>query len=311
MISPRARCSPVAWTYDMIHGEMRVVAGKIAFVTGGVSGIGLGIAKAFATAGMKVAISYRRKDHLADAMSVLGAIPGATIHPIELDVTDAEAFVGAVAEVERAFGKLHVLCNNAGIMAFGAAHDGGHAEWTRVLSVNLFGAVHGVSAAVPRMLAHGEGGHVINIGSASCLVAWPGTGVYSTSKFALRGFTESLRVDLAGKGIGVTLVCPGLTRTNLASSLQADRAPRRPSSSSAHSPTGWLRTRSATRRSKRSFSGDFYAITHPELAVGIREVTAEQLEALPDETPDPKRLALEQRYVRLRDAAVRAQIDPK
>ncbi|HTM95414.1 MAG TPA: SDR family NAD(P)-dependent oxidoreductase, partial [Croceibacterium sp.] len=137
---------------------MQEFDGKVAFVTGAASGIGLGMARAFAEAGMKVVITDIRESALDAALASFGE-QAAYVRTIMLDVTDREDWVRAADEAERAFGPVHVLCNNAGVNISGRMQDATYSDWDFCLGVNLGGVVNGVQTFVPRMLAHGEGGH--------------------------------------------------------------------------------------------------------------------------------------------------------
>src|SRR5262249_29789966 len=190
---------------------MRDVEGKVAFITGGGSGVGLGMAKAFVAAGMRVAIADIRRDHLAAATAELGD----DVHAIELDVTDREAFARAADEAERVLGNVHVLCLNAGINLFNDLADATYQDWDWVLGVNLGGVVNGVVTFVPRIKAHGEGGHIVTTASMAAFVAGPGAGIYTTAKFAVHGLSDSLRWSLLPHGIGVSMVCPGLVKSKI------------------------------------------------------------------------------------------------
>ena len=147
---------------------MADVEGKVAFVTGGSSGIGLGIARAFADAGMKVIIGYRTKGHLDEAMKYF---EGASdrVHAVNVDVTDRPGMEAAAAESERVFGKVHVLVNNAGVMVPTSLSTTTYADWDFVIGVNLAGVFNGVHAFLPCIQGHGEGGadhqHLIRCGT--------------------------------------------------------------------------------------------------------------------------------------------------
>jgi NAD(P)-dependent dehydrogenase (short-subunit alcohol dehydrogenase family) len=196
---------------------MKEVAGKVAFITGGDSGIGLGIARAFTDAGMKVVITYRTKKHLDDAMKVL-APAGDRVHAVDLDVTDRAAMQRAAEQTERVFGKVHVIVNNAGVGIFGGLSKATYDDWDWGMGVNLNGVFNGVHTFLPRIQAHGEGGQVIATSSVAGIIAHGGTGVYSTSKFAVVGMMEALRNELADTNIGVSVFCPGLVNTNIGDS---------------------------------------------------------------------------------------------
>jgi NAD(P)-dependent dehydrogenase (short-subunit alcohol dehydrogenase family) len=193
---------------------MRELQGKVAFVSAGVSGLGLGIAKALAHAGVRLALSYRNSAHRDAAAEWFVA----TGHPaplmIQLDVQDRSAFAAAAIQVERHFGKVHLLVNNAGVSVFGPTDTATYADYDWIMGVNFGGVVNGLVSFLPRIKAHGEGGHVVNVASMAAYLSGPQAGIYTASKFAVRGLTESLRYNLAPHDIGVSLMCPGLTRTN-------------------------------------------------------------------------------------------------
>ena len=191
---------------------MEQVEGKVAFITGGASGMGFGMAKVFVKAGMKVVIADIRQDQLDRAMAHFGSNPN--IHAICLDVTDREAMKRAADEVERVFSKVHVLCNNAGLIGIEAS-DPTYNDWDLMMGVNIGGVINGVQTFVPRIQKHGEGGHVVNTASMNAFLVGPGSTVYMTSKFAVRGLTESLRLSLFPHHIGVTMLCPGVVNTGL------------------------------------------------------------------------------------------------
>lgn len=191
------------------------VAGRVAFITGGSSGIGLGLARACLDAGMKVAFTWRRANHRDAALESLGRDEKRVL-ALELDVTDRAAFARAADAAESAFGRIHLLANNAGIGIRAGAAEATFNDWDWGLGVNLGGVVNGIATLLPRLRAHGEGAHVFATASTSGLVVGGGLGVYSTAKFAVVGLMESLRDELAGENIGVSLFCPGFVRTNLA-----------------------------------------------------------------------------------------------
>jgi NADP-dependent 3-hydroxy acid dehydrogenase YdfG len=157
---------------------MKNLAGKTAFVTGGASGIGLGIAKALSGAGMNVVIADIRDDHLEAAKAELG-VPN-RILALKLDVTDRGAFARAADAAEARFGKLHILCNNAGVAVVGPTALATFADWDWVMGVNLGGTINGVVTILPRIRRHGEGGHIVNTASMSGLMPHPGATIYGT-----------------------------------------------------------------------------------------------------------------------------------
>jgi NAD(P)-dependent dehydrogenase (short-subunit alcohol dehydrogenase family) len=177
---------------------MREVGGKVAFISGGSSGIGLGIARAFAEAGMKIAIGYRDTVHAEQAMAQLSGTDKA-VHAIRVDVTDRPGMEKAAKEVVRVFGKVHVLVNNAGVQ-----------------NASTLGIFNGIRAFLPCMREHGEGGHVITTSSILGLITGGGTyAAYCASKFAATAMMETLRAELSDSNIGVSVLCPGPVKSNL------------------------------------------------------------------------------------------------
>src|SRR5690606_17589667 len=144
--------------------SMRDFSGKVAFITGGSSGIGLGIAKAFMDAGMKVIITYRTAQHLDKAMQ---ALKGTTdqVHAIRAEVTDRASMQAAAKESLQVFGKVHVLVNNAGIQGASCLGTTSYEEWDRLIAVNVTGVFNAVQAFLPHIQKHGEGGQIVSTSS--------------------------------------------------------------------------------------------------------------------------------------------------
>ncbi len=195
---------------------MKELFGKVAFITGAASGIGLGIAHALARRGMKIVLADVQKDALEAARQDLEQRQ-AEVLAIPLDVSDRDAVRRAAEKTVEAFGKVHVLCNNAGVGRSVRLDEATGADWDWVLGVNLNGAVNGLLAFVPLIKSHGEGGHIVNTSSMSGLRYAPdrGQGIYSTTKFALIGMSEALASDLAPFGIGVSVLCPSFVKTQM------------------------------------------------------------------------------------------------
>jgi NAD(P)-dependent dehydrogenase (short-subunit alcohol dehydrogenase family) len=189
--------------------------GKTAFITGGVSGLGLGIAQAFAAAGMSLILSYRNEAYRDQAAAWFADNGYAAPRFVKLDVTDRARFAEVAAEV----GEVHVLVNNAGVSVFGPTDEASYDDYDWIMGVNFGGVVNGLVSFIPGMKAllpdkDGRRGHIVNIASMAAFCAGPQAGIYTASKFAVRGLTESLRYNMAPYGIGVSLMCPGLTKTN-------------------------------------------------------------------------------------------------
>jgi NAD(P)-dependent dehydrogenase (short-subunit alcohol dehydrogenase family) len=194
---------------------VRNFAGKTAFVTGGASGIGLGISKALLSEGMNVVIADCNSSYIAAAGDELAGAASDVVF-VDCDVTDRQSVAAAADATMEAFGTIHVLCNNAGIAGGGAVADPGFTDWDRAMAVNLGGAVNVIKTFVPLIREHRSGGHVVNTSSIAGITALPYEGgAYTTAKFAVRGMSESLRLSLAPEGIGVSVLCPGLTRTRI------------------------------------------------------------------------------------------------
>jgi NAD(P)-dependent dehydrogenase (short-subunit alcohol dehydrogenase family) len=201
-----------------VNFPMRDVQGKVAFITGGSSGIGLGIARAFVGAGMKVILGYRTKEHIEEAMELFDNMK-ARVHGVSVDVTNRPGMEKAAAEAVQVFGKIHVLVNNAGVLIQAALLETTYDDWDWVMNVNVNGVFNGVRAFLPHLLAHGEGSQIVATASMDGIVAEPWHNPsYTASKYAVVGMMESLRATLAEQGIGVSVYCPGAVRTRIGDS---------------------------------------------------------------------------------------------
>jgi NAD(P)-dependent dehydrogenase (short-subunit alcohol dehydrogenase family) len=180
---------------------------RVAVVTGGASGIGRALVEALAREGARVVVAdVDERGAVSVADGIRGA--GGDAIPVRVDVSD-RAQVHALADrAFAAFGAVHVVCNNAGVALWGGLEGATPHDWQWVLGVNLWGVIHGVEAFVPRMIAQGAGGHVVNTASMAGLIASQGLGVYNTSKYAVVGLSETLAKDLRPYDIGVSVLCP-------------------------------------------------------------------------------------------------------
>lgn len=281
--------------------EVKHVEGKAAFITGGSSGIGLGIARAFLAAGMRVAIGYRRQEHRDSALASLQ--DDGRVCAVFLDVTDRKSVNAAAVEVERHLGELHVLCNSAGVNLLGPMDEATYDDWDWLLGVNLGGVVNSLVEFLPMIKKHGHGGHVVNVASMASFITGPGFGVYATSKFAVRGLTESLRYVLGQYGIGVSLLCPGLTKSRIyeaplhrpthlsRSGVRLDEARIR-ELAAAHE-LGMDADEVGRKTLQGILRNDFYIFSHPEFRAEVREACDEVLRSLPDEETDFERMVYE------------------
>jgi len=202
---------------------MLELSGKIAVVTGGASGIGLGIAKALAGAGMNLVLADLRPDRLVTARQAIEAM-GARVIVVEVDVSDPASVANVARTAEQAFGKLHVAVNNAGVAMHGTpVEDVSVDEWNWVIGVNMLGVINGIRSFVPLIRQHGEGGHVVNTASISGFFIRPGRnqGAYSMTKYAVVALSEALEQEVADAGIGVSVLCPGSVDTQLLTSPES------------------------------------------------------------------------------------------
>ncbi|MSP30913.1 MAG: SDR family NAD(P)-dependent oxidoreductase [Acetobacteraceae bacterium] len=194
------------------------ISGKTAIVTGAASGIGLGIATALAEAGANVVMADIQKEAVEAAAHGLSGT-NKQVMPVCIDVTQEASVLNALAEAERKFGKLHIACNNAGVPMHGTQMmDVPTKDWEFVLGVNVWGIIHGIRHFVPAILKHGEAGHIVNTASVAGFQNRRGTnqGPYSMSKYAALSLSEALEIELEGTNIGVSVLCPGPIKTNIA-----------------------------------------------------------------------------------------------
>ncbi|MDE2561452.1 MAG: SDR family oxidoreductase [Sphingomonadales bacterium] len=295
---------------------------RVAFVTGGVSGLGLGLAKAFSDAGMRLALSYRNEDYRTKAAEWFAANGREEPLWVWLDVTDRARFAEVADEVEAHFGAVHVLCNNAGVSVFGDTAEASYGDYDWIMGVNFGGVVNGLVSFLPKLRKAGGRRHVTNVASMAAYLSGPQAGIYTASKFAVRGLTESLRYNLAPHGIGCSLVCPALIATNA-----WDSAFRRPGEF-ADSGFGEVDREQLTQFGKvfeagmdpheagrrilagmsaNDGMGRGTVFTHPEFAEDFKAIYEDSLAALPDEEAPPERLEVE----RMRREANRAALAGK
>jgi NAD(P)-dependent dehydrogenase (short-subunit alcohol dehydrogenase family) len=283
--------------------------GKTALITAGVSGIGFGIARAFAAAGIDLVLTYRNEEYRAQAADWFVQQRRPPPRFVALDVTDRERW----REVAEEIGPVHILVNNAGVSVFGPTDAASFADYDWIMGVNFGGVVNGLVTFIPRIKALAQGGYIVNVASMAAYLPGPQAGIYTASKFAVRGLTECLRFNLAPFGIGVSLMCPGLTHSNA-----WDSALRRPA---AFAASGFA---PAVRAELQRFGEAFAAgmdplevgqktlagmlenraviFTHPEFAEDFDEIHRACRAALPQEPVPEGRMHIE----RLRRAAMRA-----
>jgi NADP-dependent 3-hydroxy acid dehydrogenase YdfG len=281
---------------------MEHLENKLAFITGAASGIGLGIARACAGAGMKVVIADIRPAALQAAAAQL-ATAGAVVVPMVLDVTDRRQWADCAERVHREFGGVDLLCSNAGVNFVGPTQTATYEDWDFALGVNIGGTVNAIRTFAAPMCAAGRGGHIVITASVCGLFAGAGVGVYTASKYALVGLAESLRADLMAAGIGVSVLCPGPVQSEIFESTQAVRPAGLAASGSVPVvPPGT--DRSATPIFQTAPTGaavgeyvlaavrrnDLYILTHAEIRPVLEARAAALLRALPTGTVSAERI---------------------
>lgn len=192
---------------------MTDVARRTAFITGGANGIGLGIARALARAGAKLALIDLDAEALEKAKAELGE--ATEVFAAVLDVRDRAAYARVADEAEATLGPVSILVNNAGVAGGAPSNRMTYELWDWGMGINLDGVINGVQTFLPRIVERGQGGHIVNTASGAGLFAPPGNTLYCTAKFAVVGMSEALSVELEPQGIGVTVLCPGPVATDI------------------------------------------------------------------------------------------------
>lgn len=186
---------------------MESVRGRVAVVTGAASGIGRALALALASEGAKLVVADVDERGMAETGEQITKRGGQAV-AVRTDVTKLGEVEALAERAYSAYGAVHVLCNNAGVVVHGGIEQATHRDWEWVLGVNLWGVIHGLEAFLPRMIAGREPGHIVNTASMAGLIATKGLGVYNTSKYAVVGLSETLVKDLKPYRIGVSVLCP-------------------------------------------------------------------------------------------------------
>jgi NAD(P)-dependent dehydrogenase (short-subunit alcohol dehydrogenase family) len=206
---------------------VETLSGRVAVVTGGAGGIGLGMARAFAEQGMSVVLVDVDGDRLDAAAAAVGEAGAPAVRAEVVDVRDAEAVAQLAARTAADLGGVHVLCNNAGVSTMGYQWQTPLDDWRWVVDVNLFGVVHGVHAFLPLLLEQDEA-HVVNTASMAGLIPSAGSGPYNATKHAVVGLSRGLRAELAIRAphVGVSVLCPGEIATDMADRIRTPPTPK-------------------------------------------------------------------------------------
>lgn len=239
-------------------------------ITGGASGIGLAMAEAFGRRGASITLADLDGERLEVAVGQLRG-EGIEAGGVVCDVTDRSAVESLAAATIERWGRVDILCNNAGVATYGPISQATQADWDFTMGVNFWGVVHGVDAFLPHLLARGSG-HIVNTASMSGLIGMEYLGVYCASKFAVVGLSESLARELRPAGIGVTVVCPMVVDTPINTHSVTMRPPRlRNPGDDATTPApdalvgGVISADEVAERVVDAvIDGELYVLTHPE-----------------------------------------------
>jgi NAD(P)-dependent dehydrogenase (short-subunit alcohol dehydrogenase family) len=273
---------------------MKDFAGRTAFVTGGAHGIGIGLVRALLAEGCKVAMADIRQQSITRALKEINN-PNAM--GVKVDVSSRTAMARAADRVEAKFGPVSLLFNNAGINLFQTIEASSYDDWDWVTGVNLQGPLNGVMTFAPRMVAAGKGGYIVNTASMAAFLAAGVPGIYNTTKFAVRGMSESLRASLAVHGIGVSVLCPGLVKSYIYASDEI-RPERLKGAAKPVDHSNVQRLAEihefgmepdviAARVLEAMRENRFHIFTHPEFKDELRELFDEVLADFRDYPPDP------------------------
>jgi NAD(P)-dependent dehydrogenase (short-subunit alcohol dehydrogenase family) len=292
--APGARPAPPPEPTVSQPAPLSVLKGKTAYITASSDGIGLGIARAAANAGMKVCIGYRNEERLKAALALFKK--NQEVFPVKHDVTDRDGWVKALDQIKARYGKLHLLVNNAGLKTRAKVSDVSNEEWDNAVAVNYTAIYNSVAVCLPHMLEHGEGSHILCTSSMSGLLPGGNLGVYTATKIAAVGLMEALRVELEGTTVGTSAFVPGGVNTdnyfgsgeeNPYRAAQASRsgAPPRP----ARPPAGMDPLECGERVLNGVIHNDLFIVTHPEYMPGTKErLDAILASVAVEDTPPPE-----------------------
>jgi len=253
---------------------MKNFTNKVAFITGASTGIGYALAEALGRAGMRVMLAGINEQNLDAALAKLRSA-GITAERVQCDVASRASVQKAADTTIAKFGKVHVVCNNAGVGMGGEIGTIPESDWEWVIRVNLMGVVHGTEIFVPLLAKHGEGGHIVNTSSIAGLLAAPGMEPYAATKFAVVAMSEGWRLQLAPRGIGVSVLCPAFVRTSIGSGHRNRPGGPRPGSAEGAAllnklvEAGMDPQMLAARVLEAIRDDELYIFTHPELKAAV------------------------------------------
>lgn len=253
--------------------------GKTAFITGGASGIGLAMAKVFGAAGMNVMLADIEKEPLAKAVEELREHQ-IKVASVECDVADRASMADAAKATIEAFGKVHLVCNNAGVGGGGVIGTLKPNDWDWTIGVNLMGVIYGTEIFLPLIRAHGEGGHFVNTASMAGMISPPGMEPYCATKFAVVAVSEGWAGQLAEENIGVSVLCPGFVKTRIHESARtrqerfgpADEVDSEIASIGAQLVQSGIPAEAVAGCVFEAVrDGDFYIFTHPDMRPAVEQ----------------------------------------
>jgi NAD(P)-dependent dehydrogenase (short-subunit alcohol dehydrogenase family) len=275
--------------------------GKTAFITGGASGIGLGIANVLTERGARVVIADLRQDHIDDALAEFaGGDKSNQLTALQLDVTNRAAYREAALRMEGEFGGIDILVNNAGVGLEGPIVQATYADYDFGFGVNVGGVINGFVEFLPQMIAHGRGGHIVSTASLAAEVVMPSQmAIYAASKAAVCHYCESVKAELAGHGIGVSILLPGPVKSRIHETQENRPAHLREGSGFKDSEAklgrrivgdNWMEPEEAGRLVAEGILADrTYIVTHGFYKDAMRARAEAVLAATPDtreEAPD-------------------------
>jgi NAD(P)-dependent dehydrogenase (short-subunit alcohol dehydrogenase family) len=262
--------------------------GRVAVITGGAGGIGFGLAEAFAARGARIALADLDEAGMEARAKTLRE-RGAEVACVRTDVTDRKSVDALADAVWSRFGAAHLVCNNAGIAIAGPLLQMTPDDWRLTMDIDFWGVVHGTYAFVPRMIEQKQGGHLLNTASMAGLVGMSWLGVYCAAKFAVVGFTESLRRELEPHGIGVSVLCPMIVATDITANSLKMRGKEVPKAETPAQPPatamkgGVIAVADVTKRVVAAIEkNELYVLTHPEQREFLQRRAARLEAALAD-----------------------------